>query len=127
MVAQQYPLKTLIDALAAHSPELHRLLGEHVQDNHELLPHIFFGDVTRHFEKLWQMRSDPIASTEIRRILGLLEQGLATGDEEVENVIAASFIENLFELWNDPELEALIGPKMKSELKKMREWHVRHR
>jgi hypothetical protein len=106
--------RILVVHVAAQSPQLDALLEEHLQDNRgELLPHLYFGDVTRRFEELWKERSDPLASGEIRRILDQLEQGLALEDEYVQNLIAVSFIEDLWALWPDPEFEKLLGPKMK--------------
>ena len=115
-----------MEALAAQSPDIRRLLNEHLQDYDELLPHVFFGELTAWFEERWPKRHEQSTSTEIQRVLGQLELGLADGDDAVQNVIAVSFIENLWELWTDAEFLALLGPKMKHELITMRDWYDTH-
>jgi hypothetical protein len=119
--------RILVVHVAAQSPELKALLEEHLDDNFgELLPHLYFGDVTRRFEDLWKVRIGPSASVELRGILEQLEQGLVLEDDYVQNLIAVSFIEDLQDLWHDPEFEAMLGPRMKHEYTTMRDWDDTH-
>jgi len=40
-------IRSLIERLLASVPDLRGVYDEHISDNDELLPHVFFGDVTR--------------------------------------------------------------------------------
>jgi hypothetical protein len=72
--------------LAKQFPDIRILLDEHMRDNGELLPHVFFGDVTR-----WVLddRSDRV------RLVECLDLNISSGNSDIENLIAVSFVENL--------------------------------
>jgi hypothetical protein len=101
----------LIRDLAAAAPALADLLAEHRADQGgELLPHLYMADVTR-----WLA-----AGVESRLVLAVLERHLAEGDEDVQNVIALSFLENL-----GPEhvsIRAALGPGLRAELDALESW-----
>jgi len=75
----------LVDTLVRASPEIEALRTEHLGDHGELLPHVFFGDLTR-----W-LANNPAES----RILALLGQALSDGDAATRDLIYASFLENI--------------------------------
>ena len=103
--------------LLKHVPELQRTYDEHLQDNEELLPHVLFGEVSRYVVQ--QVRANENALTApVSRILDCLEQGVASGDEQVRNLVSASFVENLAE-YDDvlARLKALMGPNLEKEFK----------
>jgi hypothetical protein len=88
-------------------------MSEHVRDNDEVLPHVFFGDLTRYVHsEVAHGRSDTV-----RRILVVLEMTVASQDQRTRDLVGASFLENL---QSDPTvfsaLSALAGPEMKSAL-----------
>ena len=53
-------------------------------------------------------------------VLAVLERHLAAGDEEVQNVIALSFLENLGP--GDAAIRSAIGPGLRAELEAMESW-----
>jgi len=98
----------MIEGLAAQHPDLRLLLDEHMSDNfNELLPHVFFGDVTRWTE------AQPPDSAELHQLLDELDHYLAEGDEDVYNVISVSYIENF---WNRRDILMAMGPVLRSSL-----------
>lgn len=66
--------------------ELAPLLQEHVADYDEILPHVFMGDVTRYVLSGTPQREE---------LLRHLNDALRNGGEEIQNLIAVSFVENL--------------------------------
>jgi hypothetical protein len=72
--------------LAVQFTDIRELLDKHMSDNDELLPHVFFGDVTR-----WVLMDKPARS----RVVELLEWASNSRDLDLQNLIAASFTENL--------------------------------
>jgi len=110
--------------VAALSPALTALLEDHMKDNFdELLPHLFIGDVTRHVIELMEDSSpeDSLAvRREVKTILAAMEAGCATGTPEVQELIAASFLENVpTKEGRCSEISGMLGPKLASQWKKM--------
>ncbi len=95
-------------------PDLQMAYNQHIKDNNELLPHVFFGDLTRYIIEKVKIKDD----TSVIKILALLEDGLNLNNTEIKNLISASFVENLI----DEEetvvmlLKAVAGPKLLEEL-----------
>ena len=75
----------LMRDLIAAAPEVDAVLQEYLADNDELLPHLLFGDVTR-----WLDDGGPDPA-----VLAVLDHHIGAGDDVVQNVLAASFLENL--------------------------------
>ena len=73
-------------SLVRTCPELEGLLAEHISDYDELLPNVFLGDVTRH------VLTDGAGRCQI---VEYLNKSSSSGDSDVENLIAVSFVENL--------------------------------
>ena len=78
--------------LIAQLPELAHVHREHLDDYDELLPHVFLGEVMR-FVVLNSPRKETAGW--IDRFLNQVEMGLLSGDDEVGELIAVSFVENL--------------------------------
>lgn len=104
-----------IDNLLYSAPELRHLYDEHLNDYNGLLPHVFFGDVTRFMLKLVQ--KDNIDSRQVaNRILILFESAIVEQDEDVQNLILVSFLENITpDDEGHEELVKLFGPHLKAE------------
>ena len=104
--------KNLVTQLLDRVPDLKSTYDEHLRDNHELLPHMFLGDVTRFVVR--EMRSQEARpSKPVRRIIEFFEQCMASGDEQVIELISVSFLENL--LGEDDilaNLKKLMGPNL---------------
>jgi hypothetical protein len=104
--------KECISQLLDRIPELNSAYEEHIRDNGELLPHVFLGGVTRFVVR--EMRSQEASpSKPVQRIIEFFEQCMASGDEQVIELISVSFLENL--LGEDdvlPNLKKLMGPNL---------------
>ena len=74
------------ETLVRTCPELERLLAVHISDYDELIPNVFLGDVTRHVLMDGAGRC---------QIVEYLNKSFSSGDFDVENLIAVSFVENL--------------------------------
>jgi hypothetical protein len=101
--------------MVARFPGMGALLEEHIKDNDEILPHVFFGDVTRY---VLSLLSDSLPQRrELRDILDYLERAYASGDEQLQELIAVSFLEN-FPFPDEPgaEIRGMIGPHLKRQL-----------
>lgn len=116
----------LIQRLVGRFPRLEPLLREHLADNFGvLLPHVFFGDLTRQIVKEFR-RFDQIGSEQeladtrsLQELLDELEQGFARGGEEAE-LIAVSFLENLPRPGEEGAgVRDLLGPTLRAELAQM--------
>ncbi len=100
-------------------PELLPALTEHAEYYEDVLPHVFFGDVTRYaVEILASEETDVLA-----RLLSCLERGLASGDQDVDNLICVSFVENMQDSF--PTLDAMrqhAGPLLKTAIDGFVNW-----
>jgi hypothetical protein len=107
-----------ITQLLERVPELRAVYDEHVHDYDELLPHVFLGDVTRYVVQQVRSGETTLSTERIRRILESVEQYLASGDEEVEELVWVSFAENLSE-YDDVLtcLRGMIGPNLANALR----------
>lgn len=117
----------LVDRLVERLVVLQPMLREHLADNFgEVLPHMFIGDLTRYVVAreiaAGQVNRDLSAAIqgEIDEVLDALEQAYSDGDEEVEELIAVSFLENLP---RDGEpghaIRSRLGPLLGEQLKRI--------
>ena len=112
-----------VKELIKEVPELHSLLTQHLSENDELFPHVFFGDLTRliidlHRKAQKENRGSDDSKFLLRKILHKLEEGMGSNDEEVQELIATSFLENLYPYDDSYEsLKSLFGPSLLRELK----------
>lgn len=112
-----------IERLVERCPGLKPVLDEHVSDNFgEVLPHLFFGDLTRYavsrFLEIEAGARHQHADLELRALLTDMEDAYADGDEEIQELISVSFLENL----PRPEEEAAgirawLGPQLSAQLR----------
>jgi hypothetical protein len=112
--------------LLARVPELQPLYNEHIEDNGELLPHVFMGDVTRfvvslHAKSLGK-RFDSIESRRtLMKILDFFEENMR-GADDVQELISVSFLENLDQsAENYASLKSYFGGSLLDELSKYEE------
>ena len=113
-----------VNEVAALSPTLTALLREHVNDNFgDVLPHVFIGDVARHIVTMVRVPSsedNPAVLCEVKRILDVMEAGYAAGMPEVQELIAASFLENLpLQEDSGSQIRRMLGPNLTNKLNKM--------
>jgi len=90
--------------IADRHPALQALLAEHIADNDELLPHVFFHDVTRWSEE------EPQDSRELRQLLDQLDVCYRDGDDDVRNLLQVSYIEDLS---RRPDILRVMGPMLR--------------
>ena len=118
---------TFVGDLLGQVPELQPIFNEHIEDNDELLPHVFMGDVTRFVLSLNASSSSkgmsPVASSQtLLKILDFLEEGMRTGDDNVRELISASFLENLDQFdENYSSLKSHFGRSLLEQLEKYEE------
>lgn len=113
-----------VEMLVSRVPELKPVFDEHIRDNDELLPHVFMGDVTRfvvdlHADILKGGAASTASSDALLRILSTLESAMRSDDEEVRELIAVSFLENLEQ--DDPnyaKLKSLLCESLLEQLTK---------
>ena len=102
------------------SDGLSAALDEHLKDNFgELLPHVFFGDVTRRLVALSEDGSD-LAHAELDRVLAFLEDRFDEGDEQIQELIAVSLLENLPRPGESGVgIRRSLGPGLRAELDRL--------
>jgi len=103
-----------VQGLVREVPELAPALQEHVEFYEELLPHVLMGDVGR-FVVANAISRDSKAA--LARLMAYLEEGLANGPAEVQELIVASFVEYLQdEASTILTLAPVMGPRLKKEI-----------
>ena len=112
----------LFAEIVRRAPQFETVVQAHLRDYDELLAHVLMADLVRFVGARYlspQNNAGVPTEGEIVEILRLLEEELAGGDPETENVIAASFVENLLgEDFLEPLL-ARFGPNLRREYDKM--------
>jgi hypothetical protein len=68
-------------------PLLRPIYEEHVHDNHELIPYVFMGDVTRVVLALHDdaLRGNGVADERLTELLNALETGMASSEKSVQD------------------------------------------
>lgn len=107
----------LVELLASTFPNLQPTLEEHRDDNFgEILPHVFFGEVTRYMIRLVAGNSTQ-EKAEVVSILAFLEREFAKGDSELCELISVSFLEHLPRTGElGAQLRLMVGPHLAREL-----------
>lgn len=86
----------LVERLVARVPGLRQSYDEHVADNDVLMPHVYFGDVTRWVVADFEATRDrPDATGGWRDVIEFLEEEYPASDDDAKAVIEQSFVENL--------------------------------
>jgi hypothetical protein len=124
MIAISTKTERFSSDLANRFPSLGAVLAEHMKDNFgAILPHVFFGDVTR-----WLVGLVTVANTaealrnrkELTSALGYLENAYNSGDEELQELISVSFLENLPRPGErGAEIRQMVGPSLSGQLKRI--------
>ena len=103
-----------IENLVKLLPQLKPIYDEHLADNDTLLPHVFMGAVARFVIVEVEKHKRPEV---LERILGCLEEGLENGAEEVKELSAASFVENLMgETVALEQMKPLMGENLRKQV-----------
>lgn len=100
--------------LARLDPSFEDLLQEHMEDNGELLPHVFLGDFGRLLLTLADASRD--LTPKLEAVAAILEEGMS-GDESVQEMIAVSFLESLDATSPGfPRLQRILGKRTRAQL-----------
>ncbi len=108
--------------LLSQVPEFRPFYDEHIADNDELLPHVLMADFTRflidaHLRATSEADDVGRWGQLVERSLALLEDGMGSSDDDLQNAISVSFLEHLE--WAEEaydEIKSLLGPKLREEL-----------
>jgi hypothetical protein len=116
----------LVHQLVSLVPEFSPVLKEHLDFNHELLPHVLFGDITRWVIDRYREARGHTGSSHgqdeiLDRTLGFLERKFSDPeDSAAHDLIAVSFLENLHQAGPDYEgLKRRLGPNLRSWLSRL--------
>jgi len=110
----------LVEMLCMASTPLREARRLHFAAYGILIPHIFMSDVLHRIGQclgLGRFHGAEAHESEAKDILAALERGMAEGERETRNVIAISFTrDSELELFSG-ELQALMGPRTRAQLK----------
>ncbi len=109
--------ETIVGKVIEEAPDLRSLYEEHLRDYGDIIPHVFFGDLTRYVQGAFSgLPSSPARQISLK-IIALLERAMLSDDEKLHELVSTSFLENLDqdgEAFND--IRANLGPTLKREL-----------
>lgn len=113
-----------VEGIVERFPSLGEVFAEHVSDNFgEVLPHLFFGDLTRYVVSAHlgvgsgEHPEDIVIEHHLTAMLKDLEVAYAGGDPEVQELIAVSFLENLPRPDEEGSgIRARLGPQLTAQL-----------
>ncbi len=118
-----YTDKQFINDLVNKNNVLKGIYDEHIKENDELIPHVFMGDLTRKIVELDQnIRNKKAGGREImiiKNIMDNLELGLSSGNDEIRELITASFIENLIDYKNKEYIKIYFGKALLEEYERI--------
>ncbi|WP_040786026.1 DUF7674 family protein [Nocardia pneumoniae] len=100
-------LAAFVDGLADPEPEIRPLIAEHIRDYDEMLPTLLMGDIARWVCSVAHDTPDPAAR--LQPFFDRLEHEWGDGQNPVSDLIATSFVENVYD---DPAVVTLLGPKL---------------
>jgi hypothetical protein len=114
--------ENFVAEMANHFPSLGPVLTVHKEDNFRtILPHVFLGDVTR-----WVVGLVAVATAaeilrnrkQLTSVLSYLEDAYNAGDEELQELISVSFLENLPRPGErGSEVRQMVGSALSAQLK----------
>lgn len=114
----QSPSQAGVHRLVTAEPALADDLNEHLDTYEGLLPHLFMGELIDRLLE-WLGDGDEADAARVRTVLAALDDEYGR-NFEVDELIAASFVEDLPEAGEDSGLLVLLGPKLKKELNRQR-------
>ncbi|WP_067894375.1 DUF7674 family protein [Nocardia vaccinii] len=100
-------LAAFIEGLGTLEPDIRPLIAEHIHDYDEMLPSLLMADIARWTSRTAQESVDPAARLD--PLLARLEHAWGDGQNAVSDLIATSFVENVYV---QPQVVRLLGPKL---------------
>jgi hypothetical protein len=118
-MSKELTYETVVSTLVEHVPELRALRDDHYRQYGEILPHVFFGDLTRFVQTGFACPSSSSGRQVVMRILDLLERTISSVDNRLQELVSVSFLENLDQDSSAfAQIRASLGPRLKEELAK---------
>lgn len=108
-----------IHRLVSAEPALAADLNEHIDSYEQLLPHLFMVELVERLVD-WLGSGQEADRARVMTVLNLLEDEYGR-NFEIDELIAASFVEDLPDPGEDSGLLGLLGPKLKKELNRQRD------
>jgi hypothetical protein len=109
----------MVGRLVTRFGDLRPLYEDHVRENDELLPHVLFGRLTD-----WIVRAylaAPHRGDTWKAVIDQLETEFEHGDDNVRELIAVSFLENLpYPGEEGADIAEHLGPNLRAELHQLR-------
>lgn len=104
---------SFVEQMVLKFPNLAPMLKDHIEANlGEILPHPFMGEVTEYLE-LRSPTSNSSSERDLREMLKFFEESYVNGNDEVQNLIAVSFLENLPREGQQGDfIRKLVGPNL---------------
>lgn len=121
------PGVVLVRRLADISPSVASLLQEHLEDNDEVLPTLFLGEVEKWFERAYRRReSAPETFIEAKAVGRALGDAFSKGDDTTRNFIAVGFVEMLpNQVQEERACIEELPDSLRNELQRMESWSPR--
>lgn len=95
-------------------PGFAHIYDEHVADHDEVLPHVLLGDLVRFLSREVELRG--AQSGALQQAMLLLEEGMASGEPRLQELIAVSFLENLDSADGSfSTIRMLFGPRLEEQ------------
>lgn len=107
------PTMSFVEHLANAEPAIRSDLQDHIEFYDELFPHLFFGEITAKVVE-WVESGEPAALARARTVIDTLEAAYGS-NYEVDELIAASFVENLPYDESARPVTDLFGPRLRAE------------
>ena len=105
------------------APEAAALVDEHLEYYDEVLLHVLMGDLLRWGVRLFESGEADL----VDRLLAWVDRGLREGDEDVENAVAVSFIEDYGGFASEtPEFFAIWPEGLRAEHVRQKAWYRDH-
>ncbi len=107
------PTEYWLSQIAIAIPRLAALIEDHRDFNEGLIPHVLFGEIAPWVEEEYRLSG---RSKDLGTLLDILDQGYDEGDSSFQNVLEASFIENV---GPDSPLIEFLGPALSTVARRM--------
>ncbi len=124
MSGKMLSYENFFERLRSEVPSFSPIYEEHVKDNDELLPHVLMGELERYIRELYY-DGYKVGNEKKRKILldvlGILEKGMLSPDEKLQELISVSFL-NCVGSPDEDEIRALLGPALSQELEAIESW-----
>ena len=99
-----------MDEIAKSIPEARAVVQATRREQGEVLPHIEMAELTRWAIESIRTNPKPTTNDAVLRLLEMLERRFQDGDQDVDDLIGTSFLENLGQAGDDIDLMTRVLP-----------------